>query len=78
MNIDEPLPGGKKIVINFTENIGITESPILKQLSEKDPILKDLLELDRDIQERVKKREAERNDKFESLQQRIKKILRET
>lgn len=78
MNTDEPLPGGRKIVVNLTENKGITESPVLQQLSEKDPVLKDLLELDKDIEERVKKREVERKEKFQSLQQRIKKTLQET
>jgi len=62
MNSDEPLPGGKKIVINLNENIGIKESPVLNKLTEKDPILKDLLELDRQLKERIGKREVERNE----------------
>jgi hypothetical protein len=78
MSADEPLPGGKKIVKNVNEDIGIQENPVLKKLSEKDPILKDLLERDRELQKKIEEREVERNEKFQLLQERIKKILRET
>ena len=78
MSTDEPLPGEKKIVKNVNEDIGIQENPVLKKLSEKDPILKDLLERDRELQKKIEEREVERNEKFQLLQERIKKILRET
>jgi hypothetical protein len=43
-------------------------------LSEKDPAPRDLLELDRQLQKRIKDREAEINEKFQMLQERITKI----
>lgn len=75
MSIDELLPGRKKIVQGVNETIGIQENPVLKKLSEKDPTLKDLLERDRQLQKRIKDREAEINEKFQLLQERIKKFF---
>jgi hypothetical protein len=77
MGSDEPLPSGEKLVQNVNENIGIQENPVLKKLSEKDPILKDLLARDRQLQGRIKDRDAKIDEEFQLLQERIKKILRE-
>jgi hypothetical protein len=78
MSIDELLPARKKIVQGVNETIGIQENPVLKKLSEKDPTLRDLLERDKQLQKRIKDREAEINEKFQLLQEPTKKILRET
>jgi uncharacterized protein YdcH (DUF465 family) len=78
MSSDEPLPGGKKIVKIIPETIGIHENVVLKELSEKDPVLKGLLEQDKQVQERIKEREAKIDETFQAMEQRIKKTLRET
>jgi hypothetical protein len=79
MSSDEPLPGGKKIVKVVTDKINISESSnsVLNKLFEKDPILKDLFERDKELEKRIEDREVKRTEKLHSLQQRVKKILQE-
>ena len=78
MTNNEPLPGGKKIVKVVTDKINISESSnsVLQKLFEKDPILKDLFERDKELEERIDEREIKRTEKLQSLEQRVKKTLK--
>jgi hypothetical protein len=78
MTSNEPLPGGKKIVKVVTDKINISESSnsVLQKLFEKDPILKDLFERDKELAERIDEREIKRTEKLQSLEQRVKKTLK--
>ena len=74
----EPLPGGKKIVRNINESVGIHENLVLKKLSENDPVLRNLLVRDKQLQVRIREREQKINQAFQVMEDRIKKTLRET
>lgn len=78
MTNDEPLPGGKKIVRNINESVGIHENLVLKKLSENDPVLRNLLVRDKQLQVRIREREQKINQAFQVMEDRIKKTLRET
>ena len=78
MTNDEPLPGGKKIVRNINESVGIHENLVLKELSENDPVLRNLLVRDKQLQVRIREREQKINQAFQVMEDRIKKTLRET
>ena len=81
MSTGEPLPGGKKLIkVADTDKIGISESSnsVLQKLFEKDPILKDLFERDKELQKKIDEREIIRTEKLQSLEQRVKKALKDS